>query len=56
MGLRRRDASQVLIDEHAPIEFRRPTVRNVDAWYAAFGVATGQRLDLEPAERMRLRE
>src|SRR5208337_2787112 len=45
---------QVLTDPHAPAQFRAATVRNVDAWYSAFGVAAGQRLYLAPAARVRI--
>jgi endothelin-converting enzyme/putative endopeptidase len=45
---------QVLTDPHAPAEFRSATVRNVDAWYAAFGVVAPQKLYLAPAERVRI--
>ena len=40
---------RVLTDGHAPAEFRADTVRNVDAWYAAFGVKP--RRDAGPAAR-----
>jgi endothelin-converting enzyme/putative endopeptidase len=30
------------------------TLRNIDAWYAAFGVKPGDRLYLAPAERVRV--
>jgi predicted metalloendopeptidase len=29
-------------------------VRNLDAWYAAFGVKPGQKLYLAPSERVRM--
>ena len=45
---------QVLTDAHAPSEFRSATVRNIDAWYAAFGVSAGQKLYLAPAGRVRI--
>ncbi|MEO8706317.1 MAG: M13 family metallopeptidase [Kofleriaceae bacterium] len=48
--LRRR----VLTDGHSPGEFRADTVRNQDAWYEAFGVKSGQKLALEPADRVRI--
>jgi predicted metalloendopeptidase len=41
-------------DNHAPERERAATVRNLDAWYAAFGVQPGQRLYLEPAARVRV--
>jgi len=40
--------------DHAPERYRISTVRNVDAWYEAFGVEPGQRLYLEPAARVRI--
>ncbi|MGA0600819.1 M13 family metallopeptidase [Caulobacter sp. KR2-114] len=42
---------QVLTDGHAPANFRAETVRNLDAWYAAFDVKPGQRLYLAPGDR-----
>jgi putative endopeptidase len=45
---------QVLTDGHAPDEYRADTVRNVDAWYAAFSPAPGQALYLPPAERVKM--
>jgi putative endopeptidase len=45
---------QILTDPHAPDEYRGDSVRNLDAWYAAFGVKPGQALYLEPKERVRV--
>ena len=45
---------QVMTDSHAPGEYRADTVRNVDAWYAAFGVQPGQGLYLAPPDRVRI--
>jgi putative endopeptidase len=45
---------QVAIDSHSPAEFRADTVRNIDAWYAAFDVKPGETLYLAPAERVRI--
>jgi putative endopeptidase len=45
--LRRR----IVIDSHAPAEYRADTVRNIDPWYEAFKVSPGQKLYLAPAER-----
>ncbi|MGB3696027.1 MAG: M13-type metalloendopeptidase, partial [Gordonia sp. (in: high G+C Gram-positive bacteria)] len=43
------------IDPHSPPEFRcNGVVRNVDAFYDAFGVAPGDGLYLEPGERVRI--
>jgi endothelin-converting enzyme/putative endopeptidase len=45
---------QVLTDPHAPAKYRAVTVRNIDAWYAAFGVQPGDKLYLPPSDRVRL--
>jgi predicted metalloendopeptidase len=45
---------QASASDHAPEEYRADTVRNLDAWYEAFGVRPGQRLYLEPAARVRV--
>jgi predicted metalloendopeptidase len=45
---------QVATSDHAPEEYRADTVRNLDAWYAAFDVRPGQRLYLEPSARVRV--
>ena len=39
---------------HAPGPYRALTVRNLDAWYEAFGARPGQALYLPPAERVRV--
>jgi putative endopeptidase len=44
--------TRVLTDVHAPGEFRTQTVRNLDAWYAAFNVKPGQRLYLPRQQRI----
>jgi putative endopeptidase len=46
---------QVMTDPHSPAQFRAATVRNIDAWYAAFEVQAGERLYLAPADRVRIR-
>jgi predicted metalloendopeptidase len=43
---------QVASDIHAPGPFRSASVRNLDAWYQAFGVKPGQRLYLIPKDRI----
>ena len=49
--LRRNIAS----DPHSPAEFRvNGVVRNMDAWYAAFGVNPGAKLYLAPEERIQI--
>src|SRR5215510_13874648 len=45
---------QIATDGHAPDQYRLATVRNLDAWYAAFNVQPGQKLYLEPKERVRV--
>jgi putative endopeptidase len=42
----------VATNTHAPQAFRVATVRNLDAWYDAFDVVSGQRYYLEPAARV----
>jgi putative endopeptidase len=46
---------QVVSDPHSPRAFRviGPT-RNIDAWYAAFGVKPGESYYIEPADRVRI--
>jgi predicted metalloendopeptidase len=39
---------------HAPGQFRALTVRNLDPWYAAFGVRPGQKLYLAPEKRVKI--
>ncbi len=48
--LRRRIAT----DGHAPDEYRADTVRNLDSWYDAFSVMSGQRLYLPLSDRVRV--
>lgn len=43
---------RILVDTHAPAEFRALEVRNVDGWYAAFNVQPRQKLFLAPAARI----
>jgi putative endopeptidase len=45
---------QVLTDGHAPAQYRALTVRNLDAWYAAFDVKPGEKLYLAPADRVKV--
>jgi putative endopeptidase len=44
----------IATNEHAPGRYRAETVRNLDAWYSAFNVTSGQRLYLTPAQRVRI--
>ena len=47
--------NQVMTDPHSPAEFRvNGSVRNMDAWYEAFGVKPGDKLYLPPEERVRI--
>jgi predicted metalloendopeptidase len=45
---------RILTDGHAPAQYRGETVRNLDAWYAAFDVKPGEKLYLAPADRVRV--
>ncbi|HJU83840.1 MAG TPA: M13 family metallopeptidase [Holophagaceae bacterium] len=52
-----RDAAlraQVIGDGHAPGRFRALTVRNLDAWYEAFGAKPGEKLYLAPKDRVKI--
>ena len=51
---RRRCASAIATDGHAPGQFRALTVRNLDAWYTAFNVQPGQKLYLAPEKRVKV--
>ncbi|MES2098022.1 MAG: M13 family metallopeptidase [Pseudomonadota bacterium] len=47
--------AQLLSNPHSPEEYRvNGIVRNMDAWYAAFGVKPGDKLYLAPADRVRV--
>lgn len=47
--------NQVMTDPHSPSPFRvNGVVRNVDAWYAAFGVKPGDKLYLAPEDRVHI--
>lgn len=43
---------RLVVDGHAPPEYRADTVRNLDAWYKAFDVKPGEKLYLAPADRV----
>jgi putative endopeptidase len=52
-----RDAAlraRLATDTHAPPKYRTLTVRNIDAWYAAFDVQPGDPLYLAPDARVRV--
>jgi predicted metalloendopeptidase len=56
-GSKTRDAAvrrQVLTDSHSPGRYRALTVRNIDAWYSAFNVKPGEKLYLDPKDRVRI--
>jgi predicted metalloendopeptidase len=44
----------IVTDGHSPDQYRASTVRNLDAWYAAFEVKPGQALYLAPEQRVRM--
>ncbi len=47
--------TQVMSNPHSPSEFRvNGVVRNMDAWYSAFGVQPSHRLFLAPESRVRI--
>jgi putative endopeptidase len=46
--------ARVSTDVHAPARWRAQTVRNLDAWYGAFGVQPGQKLYLAPDKRVKV--
>ena len=45
---------QIATDIHPPGEYRSDTVRNLDAWYEAFGIVPGDKLYLKPEDRIRI--
>jgi predicted metalloendopeptidase len=45
---------RIATDGHAPGQYRALTVRNLDAWYAAFGVEPGDKLYLPPDRRVKV--
>ncbi|HEY2530942.1 MAG TPA: M13 family metallopeptidase [Xanthobacteraceae bacterium] len=46
--------AEIITDEHAPAQYRTYTVRNLDAWYAAFAVKPSEKLYLAPDDRVRV--
>ena len=45
---------QIATNGHAPGQYRALTVRNLDAWYAAFNVKPGDKLYLAPEKRVKI--
>jgi endothelin-converting enzyme/putative endopeptidase len=45
---------RIATDGHAPGQYRAETVRNLDAWYDAFGVRPGEKLYLPVGKRVRV--
>jgi putative endopeptidase len=43
---------QIASDIHSPGEYRSDTVRNVEAWYKAYGIEPGDKLYLKPEDRI----
>lgn len=48
------ERTRLKIDTHAPPHYRVFTVRNLDAWYAAFDVQSSDPLYLAPTDRVRV--
>jgi predicted metalloendopeptidase len=46
--------NRIRTDGHSPSPWRAVTVRNLDAWYAAFDIKPGAKLYLAPADRVRV--
>jgi predicted metalloendopeptidase len=45
----------VVSDPHSPRQYRvNGVVRNIDAWYDAFGVKPGEKLYVDPKDRVRI--
>ncbi len=45
---------QVATDTHPPGRYRSNSVRNLDAWYDAFGIAADDKLYVKPEDRVRI--
>jgi putative endopeptidase len=45
---------KLIIDPHSPPEQRGWIVRNLDPWYPAFNVLSGQKMYLSPEQRVRI--
>jgi putative endopeptidase len=46
--------NRITTDPHSPGPWRAITVRNIDAWYDAFGVKPGQKEYLAPGDRVKV--
>jgi putative endopeptidase len=46
--------NQIATDTHPPGQYRSDSVRNLDAWYAAFDIAPTDKLYLKPEDRVRI--
>ena len=46
--------ARIATDGHAPGNYRALTVRNIDAWYTAFNVKPGDKLYLDPKDRVKI--
>lgn len=44
----------IITNEHAPVQYRVLTVRNLDAWYDAFAVQPGHKQYLAPKDRVKI--
>jgi predicted metalloendopeptidase len=52
---KQRDAAlrqEVLTDTHSPGRYRALAVRNLNSWYPAFDIKPGDKLYLEPGDRV----
>ncbi len=47
-------SNRLVTDVHSPSEYRAAVVRNLDVWYAAYGVKPGAALYLPPEERVKI--
>jgi len=45
---------QITTDTHPPGEYRSDTVRNVEAWYKAFGIVPSDHLYVKPEDRVQI--
>jgi putative endopeptidase len=47
-------SNRLVTDVHSPSEYRTAVVRNLDAWYAAYGAKPGEGLFLAPGDRVKI--